>query len=124
MSCIAAFQLIKKQNAEYFFASALLFLSLQQCTDFNHVYKLEAIDCSYLCCAGGGQEMGLTEKNDHLAPPADRIWDMALSMLAVAAHGSRLPGTVGSTEPGGKVVLKIGIHTGRYMRLVLAQPTV
>lgn len=60
------------------------FLSTQ-CTEYHHVYKLEAIDCSYLCCAGGGQE----GEGENLAPHADRIWDMALSMLAVAAHGSK-----------------------------------
>lgn len=49
------------------------------------MYKLEAIDCSYLCCAGGGQE----GEHENIAPPADRIWDMALTMLAVAAHGSK-----------------------------------
>lgn len=78
------------------------------------MYKLEAIDCSYLCCAGGGQEGG--DQPDSLAPPADRIWDMALTMLAVAAHGSKLPTPVGapSSSGGGGAVLKIGIHSGRW----------
>lgn len=91
-------------------ACALLFVP--QCTEYHHVYKLEAIDCSYLCCAGGGQEGA--NQTTNLAPAADRIWDMALAMLAVAAHGSKLPAPVGASEPGGGAVLKIGIHTGRY----------
>ncbi|CAM9853382.1 unnamed protein product, partial [Scytosiphon promiscuus] len=86
-----------------------LFSSFDKCTEYHHVYKLEAIDCSYLCCAGGGQE----GEGENLAPHADRIWDMALTMLAVAAHGSKLPAAVGAKEPGGGAILKIGLHTGR-----------
>ncbi|CAN0073866.1 unnamed protein product [Ectocarpus sp. 6 AP-2014] len=88
-----------------------LFSSFDQCTEYHHVYKLEAIDCSYLCCAGGGQE----GEGENLAPHADRIWDMALSMLAVAAHGSKLPAAVGAKESGSGAILKIGVHTGRVV---------
>lgn len=70
-----------KQHVPIFF----FLLFFYQCTEYHHVYKLEAIDCSYLCCAGGGQE----GDGENLAPHADRIWDMALTMLAVAAHGSK-----------------------------------
>ncbi|CAN0092116.1 unnamed protein product, partial [Discosporangium mesarthrocarpum] len=51
-----------------------LFSRFDKCTDYHKVYKLEAIDCSYLCCAGGYEE--LHGQQGHVECPADRIVSM------------------------------------------------
>ncbi len=82
-----------------------LFELLDEAAEKHNVYKLEAIESSYLCCAGA------PETEEHKGElHADSIVEMGLTMLAVALY-SRLPLVDGQTKAVAPEMM-IGIHTG------------
>ncbi|CAM9435512.1 unnamed protein product [Chrysoparadoxa australica] len=80
-----------------------LFSNFDIATEYHDVYKLEAIEASFLCCAGA------PDTDESQGIHSDRIVQMAMTMLAIA-NNSRLPSVDG--EPGQIPEMKIGIHTG------------
>ncbi len=83
-----------------------LFEMLDEAAEKHEVYKLEAIEASYLCCTGAPE----TEEELDGGLHADRIVEMGLTMLAVALF-SRLPLMDGQTQADAPELM-IGIHTG------------
>ncbi len=82
-----------------------LFEMLDEAAEKHNVYKLEAIEASYLCCTGASETEEL-KGGLH----ADSIVEMGLTMLAVALY-SRLPLMDGQTKAVAPELM-IGIHTG------------
>ncbi len=78
---------------------------LDEAAEKHNVYKLEAIEASYLCCTGAPETEEL-KGGLH----ADSIVEMGFTMLAVAIY-SRLPLMDGQTKAVAPELM-IGIHTG------------
>ncbi|KAG5185976.1 adenylate and guanylate cyclase catalytic domain-containing protein [Tribonema minus] len=85
-----------------------IFTSFDHGTDHHNVYKLEAIEASYLCCAG------VPDPEEKGGAHADRVVEMAVTMLAIA-YNSKLPSTAAGDSEVDRVArpeMKIGVHTG------------